>query len=74
MSGDALEDALRRIVRENQEARARSEKIAARTSSAIVAGDWDALQAIVKEAGNDGSDGDSESTGDFPAASGAGSP
>lgn len=60
MDGDQ-EAILRRIVRENQEARARFQGLAARTSSAVVAGDWDEFQTIIKEAGNDGND--SESTG-----------
>lgn len=51
---DSEEAILRRIARENQEARARFAGLTARTSSAVVAGDWDALNAIVKEASNDG--------------------
>lgn len=59
MDGDQ-EAILRRIVRENQEARARFQGLAARTSSAVVAGDWDEFQTIIKEASNDGDNESSE--------------
>ena len=65
MSDDALEDVLRRIVRGNKEARARFAGLAARTSSAVVAGGWDDLVQIVKEASDDGN-GDTDAQGIDP--------
>lgn len=51
---DDVENIMRRIVRDNQEARAKFQGLTARASSAVVAGNWDALTEIVKEAGSDG--------------------
>lgn len=59
---------LRRIVHDNQAARLRFSGLADRTITAVVAGDWDKLGPIVREA-SDGGD-----TRDIPTEGGASSP
>ena len=60
----SLEDILRRIAAQNQQARARFERLAHRTVVAVVNNDRDAFSEIIRDAGNDGDDsGQSEKSG-----------